>query len=83
MKSPRFSAALCGLGLSVDSRVVGLVDFRWRHQPKNAAQAPVAVPGVDPAGGDVLDVTDAPVGPGAEDRRADALGLVEPDHPSS
>ena len=42
-------------------------------------QAPV-VPPVDPSGGGPLDVGQVSVGPGMEDRGADALGFEQPDH---
>ena len=79
MKRPGCSPPLLyGVRLSVESRVVGLLELDWGHHPKGGVRAPSVVP-VDPAGGGVLDVPDSPVRPGVEGRGADALGLVEPD----
>ncbi len=44
---------------------MGLLELYRGHHPNRAVQAPVVVP-IDPAGGGVLDVSDAPVGAGME-----------------
>ena len=79
VKRPGSPPLLNGLRLSVEGRVVGLFELHRGHHSKDAVQAPVVVP-IDPADGGVLYVTDGPVWAAVEDRRADALGLVEADH---
>ncbi len=76
---------LCGLQLSVEGCVVGLLELSWGLVAEPTVRAPVVVP-VDPAGGgpldvdvDVDDVDDDAVRPGVEDRGVDALGLDQPD----
>ena len=57
---------------------MGVLELYRGGVAESGVKATVVVP-VDPAGGRVLDVGDRLVGPGVEDRCADALGLVEAD----
>ena len=70
---------LYGLRLSVEGRVVGVLELFGGQVAEATVQAPVVVP-VDPSGGGVFDIGRGPVGAGVEDGGADALGLVQPDH---
>ena len=58
---------------------MGLLVFHWWDHA-DAAVEPVVVVPVDPCGGGEFDVCEGLVGALVEDRGADALGLVEPDH---
>ena len=68
---------LCGLRVSVEGRVVGVLSLGWWDVAKTRVKPTVVVP-IDPAGGRVFDVCDGLVGPVVEHGGADAFCFVEP-----